>query len=1012
MVSPFNARIEALYHRVDHRRRASAMSLIALLTLVITMLMHAILAASAIQSGDQRTLILLAVSLVLHLGLSGAGLALLFNRALRDGSRLQAIAYWITSVAILVLPLDIAGGVAGSLLFVYVVSAATFLDDREIGVMTLAEIGALGLVLGLRLTGILPIDMISPAGLAARQALFAVTLLMVGFALSRIIGEMASQASANQVRADRLQTLVEFSYLSGASTSINDQLGSMVKTIRERFNFERVQLHTLDESQGRIQLRASTDIHPPVVRVDLPVGPRSLVGQAIIRRRAVTAAELDPTLAVSAGSAYQIALPVIRGPRILGVLELVARDERLFDSHNRIILDALVGQVGSALEVVQVLASEAATLENASPLFKATQALSAATSLDQILAHLQTHLMPDLDHLSLVQASQTVPGEIEIHTIRTLDANPQAAHLIEGLAPQIVNVERPVLVVDLAMTDFNPALTDALRRTLGAVSMAIYPLYGQDLFAGTLLLISRRPREFTEAEQQAMRILSGQIGVILQNAALIETLSSQTEVLGVINSLSRALAERSNFEEIGEAIRDHINFLMEPRYLGLALANPTRTSAEVLNLRGRSLPTQLDIRRGPLEQALSMGLPRHLQMPTGWPEAVEWFEMQVDQIVVAPLIARTRPIGALIIGFEAMDTVNAERISTIQQVADELASRLDNVSLLAQLQRSLEESTALYATSLAMNAAQTLPEVYDTALTEMQALCGAQQLELYLAGPDPRRAVEYVEIAARLIDGELDTGESTRFRLDEAPVLSQFPQSRANLMFNNISDDQRLDGVLRAQMAARGYNALMLIPISTGQTWLGAVLLYGQAGQVFSSDQVRLCRNVADQAALAVDSQMLLTRTRLSALREASLREITEKIRAAQSVEQIEAIALAESQRVLESSFESLESTHMEDRAALSEEDQAFLEGLGIQMDLAIANLRLQDNAERNSRRDRLMGEITSRLQRAQTVDEVLSAAAGSLQSLLDRYDVRVRLDRPEDSAGLQTGQLAPGDSE
>jgi GAF domain-containing protein len=111
-----------------------------------------------------------------------------------------------------------------------------------------------------------------------------------------------------------------------------------------------------------------------------------------------------------------------------------------------------------------------------------------------------------------------------------------------------------------------------------------------------------------------------------------------------------------------------------------------------------------------------------------------------------------------------------------------------------------------------------------------------------------------------------------RYPINEAPVLSQFPLSRANLMFNDIKTDVRLDDGLRRRYGQAGVNALMMIPVSTGMIWLGALLIEGKRDQSFTSDQARLCRNVADQAALIIDSQLLLRRAEQAVDREHALR--------------------------------------------------------------------------------------------------------------------------------------------
>jgi GAF domain-containing protein len=62
-----------------------------------------------------------------------------------------------------------------------------------------------------------------------------------------------------------------------------------------------------------------------------------------------------------------------------------------------------------------------------------------------------------------------------------------------------------------------------------------------------------------------------------------------------------------------------------------------------------------------------------------------------------------------------------------------------------------------------------------------------------------------------------------------------------------------------------------MIPVSTGATWIGALLMENRSKNLFSSEQARVCRNVADQAALVIGSQILLTHARQATAREHAL---------------------------------------------------------------------------------------------------------------------------------------------
>ena len=367
--------------------------------------------------------------------------------------------------------------------------------------------------------------------------------------------------------------------------------------------------------------------------------------------------------------------------------------------------------------------------------------------------------------------------------------------------------------------------------------------------------------------------------------------------------------------------------------------------------------------------------------------------LRAKSLAVFPLSGREQVIGYLELASRHPRSYPEQEVECWKALAAHVGVSLEKLLLLDALSHQLEEATVLYSTSLAMNAAQNLEEVYETALTQVAFLSEASRVLIYLAGPDPRSAIQYVErVAVWENDQLVYEHPPERYALGEVPVLSQFPMSRANLVFNDLQADVRLEASLRSRYAQQGINALVMIPLATGSAWLGTLLLEASRGQFFSSEQVRLCRSVADQAALAVDLQMLLTRAQQTAKRERALRQIIEHIRSAEDVESILRIAEQELTEALGRSPDELESLRWRDESVLSKAEWDLVEDVGNQVALAIENLELLENARQAALRGQVVSDLMAKLQRAVSVDEVMETTAQTLHSVLSNYNISLRL--------------------
>jgi GAF domain-containing protein len=644
-----------------------------------------------------------------------------------------------------------------------------------------------------------------------------------------------------------------------------------------------------------------------------------------------------------------------------------------------------------------------------SPLFLAMRDIARATSPAQIVDALRTHALSQVDRISLVQVEKDMTSATVGRVVATWDR--------DGIAPDIgfpsnlheMIEDQPLVVVDtIYLDEFLAPLKLYAVDLLKASSFGIFPLKINDAAVGYLVVASRQTRLQDDQEVRLLLMLCWQIAAMMHSFQVDEAHKKQAARTLVLAEASQSIAGSLTTEELGEALTAQLKNLLSLAHLSTIIRLPDTETLHTINWFGPDITKRSMLNNALFEQILRSGETAFLGGMSG-PEAAPTGEGDVQKLLVIPMGVPGDWIGTLNIGIGAMSGFGPDDRKAAELVAQQAGAALAKIRIVEHLQNSLQETTTLYSTSLALTASQSIDEITSTTLSELAELSKADRITLYLAGPDPREAVEYVEVTATWKNDRVLTPSSMRYPIGEAPVLAQFPQSRSNLIFNDIQADSRLSDDLRAYYDGEKVNALLMIPLSTGATWLGAFLIEAQSGQQFTNEQARLCRSLADQAALALDSQLLLTRTRQAVGREKALRDITDRIRRSISVDEILTITgeeLAKFTGLPASKFTQLSMTDSM-QLNMSQSDREFVQNVIAQVELAINNIRLLDNVRQTAQAEQAIGNLTVELQRASEVNEVMETAVRTLQGALGDFDVRIRLlAPPTPPRPLGTGRL------
>jgi GAF domain-containing protein len=371
--------------------------------------------------------------------------------------------------------------------------------------------------------------------------------------------------------------------------------------------------------------------------------------------------------------------------------------------------------------------------------------------------------------------------------------------------------------------------------------------------------------------------------------------------------------------------------------------------------------------------------------------------LQAASLLSIPLPSSGSITGYLLLSNREPHAYKGPVIQSLLAVADHIAASLNWSMERSQLQHELDLVRAYNQTTQAMIAAQDVEEIYNAALSSIARASQADRGSLYIAGPDPAETAEYVDTVAIWENGLLLTDiKRTRYDMSTAPVLSQFPHATGTIVINEAAEDSQLSPEQKEELTRRNVNSLMIAPLNTGSAWFGAVVLESSHSS-FDDDQAALCHDFANEVAHLIETQFMVSQVRLAASRERKLREVVGQINAAQSTETIVHLADTGLADMLNRPIGLIQRARLGERGLLNPAEWQLVLDVDRQAQLAISNLHLAERTQRAVAQERLVSQITTELQRAAEVDDVLETTVSALRSVLSDYDITLHLEPDED---------------
>jgi PAS domain S-box-containing protein len=258
-----------------------------------------------------------------------------------------------------------------------------------------------------------------------------------------------------------------------------------------------------------------------------------------------------------------------------------------------------------------------------------------------------------------------------------------------------------------------------------------------------------------------------------------------------------------------------------------------------------------------------------------------------------PLISRGQALGAMTVQSAQPAAFGEPDIAVLQTMVDQVANAIANARLLEQTQQRAEELAVVNRVTQALSAQIELRALIQLVVDQVRQVFGVQ--DAYLALYDSRTQLIHIPY---MLESDRPV-EVEPFPLGQG-LTSIILQRREPLLINR--DTRQRAAELGAKVIGAPAQSYLGAPIVVGDEVIGAIAVQDTEHEgLFGEAEARLLSILASSAGIAIQNarlheqtQAALAESRRRARREQLINQITARIRAAASVEDVLQIAVDE----------------------------------------------------------------------------------------------------------------------
>ncbi len=339
--------------------------------------------------------------------------------------------------------------------------------------------------------------------------------------------------------------LLEVSDVLATSLDLDTTLRRIAEVVRKVIDYEIFAILLLNEKTQELRFRFQTGYpleFADRARVKLGEG---VTGQAAQSREAVLVDDVtqDPSyIAAVPNVRSELAIPLIAKNRVIGVIDLEARDPGYFNEEHKRLLTLVASRIAGGIENAQLYTRTTRQARILVLLNEIARELSSILNVDELLNRVAELLRKLIDYqmfsILLVDSS----GEKLQHRFSLrFHENIHLKHEVSlgrGIVGHAAETKQAILVPDVCKDSRYIEANPETRSELAV------PLIYKDKVIGVLDLEHTKKGFFTEEHKRTMMTLAAQVAIAIENARLYEEIARQERRLERDLALARELQMR------------------------------------------------------------------------------------------------------------------------------------------------------------------------------------------------------------------------------------------------------------------------------------------------------------------------------------------------------------------------------------------------------------------------------------------------------------------------------------
>jgi len=338
--------------------------------------------------------------------------------------------------------------------------------------------------------------------------------------------------------------LLEVADVLSTSLDLDTTLRRVAAVVRKVIDYEIFAILLLNEKTQELRFRFQVGYPPEFAERRIKVG-EGVTGRAAQLHQAMLVDDVtaDPAyIAAVPNVRSELAVPLISKNRVIGVIDLEAREAGYFTEEHSRLLTLIASRIAAGIENAQLYTRTTRQARILVLLNEIARELSSILNVDELLNRIAELLRRLIDYQMFSILLVDPSGEKLQHRFSLrFRENINLKHEVplgRGIVGHAVETKQAVLVPDVKK---DPRYVEANPETRSELAV---PLIYKDKVIGVLDLEHTRRGFFTEDHKRTLTTLAAQVAIALENARLYEQVASQERRLERDLALARELQVR------------------------------------------------------------------------------------------------------------------------------------------------------------------------------------------------------------------------------------------------------------------------------------------------------------------------------------------------------------------------------------------------------------------------------------------------------------------------------------